>query len=171
MEIVQIKKEGYVSQILPRLYLGDIETSQDESLLRSLNIRHIINLSNEPCYIKWDGIRYEDIPIDDDKTVNLSVYFEKTAQMISDCRQRGENVLVHCVCGVSRSVSMILNYLMTEGYSLKDAYSHLREIRTKQYVLPNIGFFKQLVKQEKNIRNENTIMLSEYMNIRNTYKI
>jgi protein-tyrosine phosphatase len=172
MQLVQVKKEAYVSNILPNLYLGDIETSQDEPLLRSLNITHIINLSNENDYKKWDGIVYEDIPIDDLKTSDISVYFDKCNEMISECRSKGQNILVHCFCGVSRSVSIILNYLISkEGYSLKDAYNYLKQIRTNQYVLPNISFFKQLSKREMAVRNESTLSLSEYMKIRNEYKL
>ncbi len=168
MELVQVNKKAYVTQILPHLYLGDIETSQDEVLLRSLNISQIINLSNEPCYIKLDGIRYEDITIDDYKSTDISVYFDKCDEIISQSRKKGENILVHCVCGVSRSVSIILNYLMKEGYSLKDAFTYLKRIRTNQYVLPNIGFFKQLCKREIDLHKENTMRMSDYLSIRNT---
>ena len=165
--IVAIKKTGYVSEILTNLYLGDIETSQDESTIRRLRIKHIINLSNEEHYKKWDNISYTDIPIEDNKNVNISEYIKNCVNIIENCRQNGENILVHCFSGVSRSVSIILSYLVYKKFTLKQAFEHVKSIRINQYTLPNIGFFKQLIKYEKEINDENTMNMNDYVKLRN----
>jgi protein-tyrosine phosphatase len=168
MEIISLKKEPCVDEILPNLYLGDIETSQDEGLLKKMSICHIINLSNDPSYIKWDFIQYKDIPVDDCKHIDLSNYFDECSEMIHKCRERKQNILVHCVSGVSRSVSIILNYLLCQGFTLKDAFLHVKKLRTRQYTRPNIGFFRQLLKQELKYKHESSMSFIEY---RNEYRI
>ena len=43
--------------------------------------------------------------------------------------ETGGRVLVHCVAGVSRSVSVVLAYLVTFYCDLTQAWSHVRTIR------------------------------------------
>lgn len=168
-QIISLKRNGLVDEILPHLYLGDIETSQDKIVLEKLNIKYIINISNCESYIKWEEIEYFDINIEDSKNVDISLYFDKCREIINNVRNKGENVLVHCYCGVSRSVAIILSYLINMNMNLKDAFTHVKNIRTRQYTLPNLGFFKHLQNYEKKILNINnpTISVHEYLKIRN----
>lgn len=80
MEMIHVKKNSYVTEILPHLYLGDIETSQDE-----VSITSIINLSNEINYVKWNNIKYTDIPLED--TSSISSNFEICNAIIDEYRQ------------------------------------------------------------------------------------
>lgn len=163
MQIVPIKSTGYVDKILPHLYLGDIEVAMDESLLRELHIQWILNLSNEDSYQTYESIEYKHIPIQDSKDVDISKYFDECNDFIEYARNRGENVLVHCMSGVSRSVTIIINYLMKEGFRLRDAYMYVKTIRTRQYTCPNIGFFKQLQRREENV----SMTIRDYMDLKN----
>jgi len=55
----------------------------------------------------------------------------------------GGGVLVHCVAGVSRSVTMTCAFLIREH--LMDAYSALDMVRSaRKHAYPNNGFFEQL---------------------------
>jgi len=83
--------------------------------------------------------------------------------IIEESRKFGENILVHCMCGVSRSVTIILSYLIYTGKSLKDSLMFVKELRKNQYTQPNIGFFKQLLTFEKNKFDVNSITLNEYV--------
>eukprot|EP00455_Lapot_gusevi_P038253 TRINITY_DN4285_c0_g1_i2.p2 TRINITY_DN4285_c0_g1~~TRINITY_DN4285_c0_g1_i2.p2 ORF type:complete len:195 (-),score=0.28 TRINITY_DN4285_c0_g1_i2:270-854(-) len=65
----------------------------------------------------------------------------------------GYSVLVHCQQGVSRSATIVIAYLMkTKNWSLIEAYSHLRRIRSQ--VKPNEGFLRQLARWEKVLKGE-----------------
>jgi protein-tyrosine phosphatase len=184
--IVPRKKTGYVTLILPHLYLGDIETSQDKDVLHGLQITHIINLSNsQDNYHEWDlsqaspenisvghsptvdNICYTTIQIEDAKTANIAVHFDHCIKVIDAHINCNKNILVHCVCGVSRSVSIILSYLMYKKYTLKDAFHHVKQLRTQQYTLPNIGFFKQLIAYELQQFGENSMTMNDYIAMRN----
>lgn len=51
-------------------------------------------------------------PIRDEEEVNIAVHFMKATEFIEQAKSRNEAVLVHCHEGKSRSVSLILAYLM-----------------------------------------------------------
>jgi protein-tyrosine phosphatase len=62
---------------------------------------------------------------------------------------------------VSRSVSLVLLYLMSNNYSLKDAFNFLKSSRS-QYTKPNIGFAKQLINYENNLYGKTTMTVGDF---------
>lgn len=96
-----------------------------------------------PENIKVTYIRAGDL-----ETVHLHLWFETAAKAIHDEIINSGKVLVHCAAGVSRSVSLILAYLIKyRSMSLPDAFRFVREKRT--IVRPNRGFVQQLLEYEK----------------------
>lgn len=79
---------------------------------------------------------------DDDKT-NLLKHWDKTFRYISEAKEAGSNVLVHCKMGISRSASVVIAYAMKAyGWSFSDALDHVKTNR--QCVKPNKNFLTQL---------------------------
>lgn len=76
---------------------------------------------------------------------------------------KDKNILVHCENGVSRSITVVLAYLLKNNYTLKDALYLIKTNRTSTFTRPNSGFAKQLLKYEKNIFGVNSISLSEIL--------
>ncbi|XP_014216665.1 dual specificity protein phosphatase 22, partial [Copidosoma floridanum] len=74
---------------------------------------------------------------------NLSQYFSMCNDFIHSARLRGGNVLIHCLAGMSRSVTVAVAYIMsTTSLSWKDA---LKVVRVGRAVAnPNVGFQQQL---------------------------
>ena len=65
-----------------------------------------------------------------------------------EARQSECGVLVHCLAGISRSVTVIVAYLMHAlDLSLSDAYDHVK--RCKPDVSPNFSFMGQLMDFER----------------------
>jgi protein-tyrosine phosphatase len=157
------KQEGYITEILEGLYLGDIDVSQNKQQLKDHNIQHIINLSNVKNYVKFAEIEYIDIQIDDSSDVSISPYFQPCIEKIQKARINGEPILVHCMAGVSRSTTILLSYMIYNGYTLKNALNEMRKKRIKRYVRPNIGFMKQLLEYEWKHTKTHSIQLSEYL--------
>ncbi|KAG7299659.1 hypothetical protein JYU34_016652 [Plutella xylostella] len=90
------------------------------------------------------------VPLLDTPNSDMHPYMEKVADLIHEVVSRGEMVLVHCVAGVSRSVTLCLAYLVKwEKMTLRDAYHHMK-LRRPQ-IRPNTGFFKQLIKYEERL--------------------
>ena len=55
-----------------------------------------------------------------------------------------KNIVIHCFCGISRSVTLILAYLIKYcEFNLIKAISHIRNINP--LANPNVGFIHQLI--------------------------
>jgi len=80
----------------------------------------------------------------DDPAEPISDAFEESAAWIAQQLAAGRNVLVHCWAGVSRSVTLVLYYMITRrGFA--DADAALRAVRAlRPQANPNDGFMNQL---------------------------
>ncbi|GAB0086877.1 Dual specificity protein phosphatase [Sergentomyia squamirostris] len=97
------------------------------------------------------GIQYLQIPITDHWSQDVSVYFPTAIQFIDEARTKGAAVLVHCLAGVSRSVTVTLAYLMhARSLCLNDAFSLVRS--RKPDVSPNFHFMEQLHSFERQLK-------------------
>lgn len=74
---------------------------------------------------------------------NLTQYFSVCNDFIHAARLRDGNVLIHCLAGMSRSVTVAVAYIMSvTPLNWKDA---LKVVRTGRSVAnPNLGFQTQL---------------------------
>lgn len=79
---------------------------------------------------------------DDDKT-NLLKHWDNTYKYISQAKNAGSNVLVHCKMGISRSASVVIAYAMKAyGWTFNEALDHVKHNRN--CVKPNKNFLNQL---------------------------
>ena len=136
------------------IFLGDIVAAENRDLLMGNGIKIIISLVKEK-YKRFADFTYYDFPIDDSREEDILSIFEKTNKIL----ESNENVFVHCQNAVSRSVSIVLAYLMHRGNDLRTSLNMLQNRKT--YTKPNIGFCKQLLTYEKNIFGKNSITLQE----------
>ncbi len=68
-----------------------------------------------------------------------------------EARQKKHGVLVHCLAGISRSVTITVAYLMAEHeLSLEAAYDFVRDC--KPNISPNFNFLGQLQDFERSLR-------------------
>ncbi|KFO99930.1 Dual specificity protein phosphatase 22, partial [Calypte anna] len=75
-------------------------------------------------------------------------HFRESIKFIHECRLTGEGCLVHCLAGVSRSVTLVVAYIMTiTDFGWEDALSVVRAARS--CANPNMGFQRQLQDFEK----------------------
>ncbi|KAL0964174.1 hypothetical protein UPYG_G00320210 [Umbra pygmaea] len=139
------------NQVWPNLYIGDEKTALERPGLVKMGVTHIINaaegtwnnVSTGTDYYRDIHIVYCGIEADDSPTFNISPYFYSAANFIHQALSEPQNkVLVHCVMGRSRSVTLVLAYMMIKhGLTLVDSIGHVRKRRC---ILPNRGFLKQL---------------------------
>jgi protein-tyrosine phosphatase len=84
-------------------------------------------LKHDPSVLSW----YLYLPADDHESFNIAKYFDESFNFI-DKFIKETNVLVHCLAGVSRSVSLVIAYLMRKhDYSYKKAYCLVKSRRNK----------------------------------------
>lgn len=130
-------------EIVPNLFLGNYLVANDLEYLKVLGITHIINCSVEhPNYFS-NNFNYLYLPLHDDTSENIFIYFNKSFEFIRDCHKKNGKVLVHCHAGVSRSSTIVIAYLMKK-YK-KPFYKTLKYIQSIRGVVnPNEGFRLQL---------------------------
>ncbi|RXM29000.1 Dual specificity protein phosphatase 22 [Acipenser ruthenus] len=96
-----------------------------------------------------EEMTYLCIPAADSPSQNLTQYFKESIKFIHQCRLQKEGCLVHCLAGVSRSVTLVVAYIMTvTDLGWQDALSAVRVARA--CAGPNAGFLRQLEEFQKN---------------------
>ncbi|ELP86712.1 hypothetical protein EIN_306280 [Entamoeba invadens IP1] len=149
-----LKYAGHVfTEIVPGfLYLSSSLPVADKDFLLSYHIRRIVNVSKTIANAYPDIFEYLTIQIEDDKTEDITRYFETCFYFH---RQRPFATLVHCECGISRSPSFVIGYLVAHAQmSLKEACTLV--LSKKKNVSPNSGFFLQLIDLEESITHKKT---------------
>jgi dual specificity MAP kinase phosphatase len=111
----------------PFLFLGDMHNAYDRQDIDSNNIKYIINCTDD-IPNKYDDIIYLRIPVYDNSGEDISVYFDKAISFINEARDNDQSILVHCMAGVSRSATIVIEYLSSR----------------RPCICPNEGFFHQL---------------------------
>lgn len=136
-------------QIVPFLFLGNEENSLDLDSLERHNIRYVLNVThNLANAFEGHGLKYMKIPIEDHWSQNLASFFPQAIAFIEEARQKRVGVLVHCLAGVSRSVTVTLAYLMQKHkLPLNEAYDLVK--RRKANIAPNFNFLGQLLDFEQ----------------------
>lgn len=128
------------------LWLGDITASENFDELDKHKISHILTiLDYQPRSIDKNRT-YLHIHADDFQSTDLLTNeFEKCFQFIDKAIQQGEQVLIHCHAGVSRSATIAAMYLMRK-YCLTREQAIEKIINKRRYwiVKPNNGFIQQL---------------------------
>ncbi|KAL3505863.1 hypothetical protein ACH5RR_031245 [Cinchona calisaya] len=146
-----IRGDNIPCKIEEGLYLGSLGAAHHKHALESLNITHILTVANSlpPAYPNEFVYKIVDIP--DREDINVSQYFDECFEFIDEAKSKGGGVLVHCFVGRSRSVTVVLAYLMKKnGMSLSQALEHVRSKRP--VASPNSGFMSQLRDFEKTVK-------------------
>jgi len=135
---------------ISRLYLGDLEHARDTKTLKALGITHVLTLGNFGLDYSekfvWKHIDIEDVP-----ESNLLQHFDTCIKFIHSGREEGI-VFVHCLAGMSRSVSTIAAYLMKEtGRNVARSLQLIQRKRGR--IKPNPGFREQLETYETKVHD------------------
>ncbi|PRQ38818.1 putative phosphoric monoester hydrolase [Rosa chinensis] len=127
------KEDNIPCQIEEGLFLGSFGAANNEEELTRLNITHILTVGSAmpPAY------------------PNDFVYkhFDECFDYIEEAKRSGGSVLVHCFVGRSRSVAVVIPYLLKKhGMTLFEALDHVKSGRA--WAAPNAGFSTQLYEYE-----------------------
>ena len=139
-------------QILPHLYLGCRKVAACLPSLRENQINRVLNVtSSVPNQFQHiDGFVYKQIAVEDSHEVDMIKHLPEAFLFIEEARNRGEKVLVHCYAGMSRSVTVIIAYLMKYyHHTLESAFDFVKQ--RKQNISPNFSFMGQLFEYESDL--------------------
>jgi len=148
------------------IFIGNYNGACSLKLCRENNINAIVNLSFK-LLTKHPHIVYHEFPIGDLPSEDILSLFNRTYNIIEGHLQAGNNVLVNCNMGVSRSTTIVLAYIIKKTrMDLASALALCR--RHRACCNPNHGFIKQLKKYEKLLhKSEIKRRMSENVNIVN----
>jgi protein phosphatase slingshot len=135
---------SHICEVIPRLYLGDSHASKNKEWLKKLGITHIVNAAKELENVFPEDFKYFNADLKDEmnelllQKAGCAILFIELA-----LREPNTKVYVHCHLGRSRSVSIIIYYLMSK---YKIPYEHaFYLVRSKRRIAePNPGYEMQL---------------------------
>lgn len=148
-----------INEIISHLYISNWYTSNNKEIIQEYNIKAVITIETHKKpediinYYKENNIDFMYIDIEDDINSDISKYFDITYNFINKHLQNNENVLVHCYAGISRSSTIIINYLLRYLYENNKVSccpcKVLRNIilysqKKRPVINPNSGFINQL---------------------------
>jgi protein tyrosine/serine phosphatase len=135
--------------IINNIYIGSAYNAANYNKLKELNIKYIINVTNEITNYYPDEFEYLQIKLYDDNKKSILKYLKKAYEFMNE--KKDGNILVHCFMGASRSASVVIYYLMNtlrydndENYSFDDCLKYLKEKRL--VVNPTFRLSKDLAK-------------------------
>lgn len=143
-------------QITEHIWISDIASAFNKEKLKELGITHVFStvLGVEPIFP--DEFEYMNIPAQDISSQDLQQYFENGAAWMEEAINNGGKILVHCACGISRSASMVIAYLMqSTGRSYDETLAYVQSKRP--IIQPNRGFEEQLRVWERRTRRDDWV--------------
>jgi len=162
------------TEVLDGLFVGGYVAGEDFETLAAEGITRIIRLNStndgheiilQDQYVstspgdlrliekKKVEIHRLNIKSDDSPEYPIHRHFDKCYRYITKSLADGHSVLIHCSCGISRSIAICLMYLMRkQRVSFEDAFEYVKSKRVQAD--PNPGFIQQL-QQRKWSRDEN----------------
>lgn len=129
-----------MNHIINNVYLGCFESAENKELLMKNNIKYIFNVAvecNNSGGIKNMDIFIHKYKIYDDYDITLNI-LEDIYSNMSKIDTSDGNILVHCAHGRSRSVCIVLYYLMKNyGYSIDNSLELIKKARPIVHPSPN----------------------------------
>ena len=129
-------------KIIDGVYLGNINSVYDYEEMKKLGITHIISVV-AGFYPSDKSFNYLILNALDTENTNLSEYFEICNNYIDEVLENNNKILIHCMAGKSRSVTILCAYIIKKfGMNVENS---LKSIKYKRDIIePNQGFLKQL---------------------------
>jgi dual specificity phosphatase 12 len=144
------KMQDTMTEILPGLYVGDMNALRSPVLMCKIDAvvsalrptsRQYIETSPEVLRANRDWLF---VGVYDLSSAPIEAYFKPVYRFIRKHRLAGDSVLVHCAAGISRSITLVIYYLLRRKLA-PNAASALAMIREKRPdAQPNPGFMLKL---------------------------
>lgn len=130
-----------MNQVSENIFVGSISCLYRGHInrLKKSNISHIISLTthNEAPDMTVHQFKHLRISIIDKKGENIMKYFEQCNEFINEAVEQGNKVLVHCIAGRSRSVTIAAAYILRK--KLEDAYSEYHNTNIFQRMIHKLS--------------------------------
>jgi len=137
-----------MSLIIEHLYLSPIVVSRDLAFFKAQKISRVLIAAKNLRQHFQQLATYKQLNLSDNPQSCIIKYFVESIKFIHEALSARKNVLVHCLGGISRSVSIVIAYLMfILNISFEKALEFVKKRHSKAD--PNPGFRAQLKAFEK----------------------
>uniref|UniRef100_A0A673I569 Protein-serine/threonine phosphatase n=1 Tax=Sinocyclocheilus rhinocerous TaxID=307959 RepID=A0A673I569_9TELE len=187
-------KQRHVTNVWPRVFIGDEETATDRDVLQEMCITHILNaaapkkdlnyflgtsyvedivetVNTGSRYYRGLHINYYSLPTTDRHCSDISKYFMPAAKLIDkalDKRASKGKVLICCKQGVDHSATLFLAFLMIyHDMMVEDAIDQVIKSRR---IRPSRDFLKKLMLLNADLVNRRKLKLQDIKTGRNRKK-
>ena len=149
--------ESAAHEILPGLWLGNIQASRDLSWQSQTGIGAIFNCTKDIPFSNRNVALYR-IPLDDnlepEELRNLETWgWESVFKIAKEHKEKGQPVLVHCYAGIQRSAATVAMYLIAMFRCTADeAIMYIKRKRSVAFT-PSVNFYSSIKGFEKAFRN------------------
>jgi protein-tyrosine phosphatase len=114
--------------IIDQIAVGSYEDAINLQVLQANDITAVLDLASEVSYSLPPSILRLKIPLED-RVPMKQEYIRLAVNWLRNAAEE-RRVLVHCLAGISRSVTIVMCYLHeVQGFSLEDAYGMIRSKR------------------------------------------
>lgn len=147
-------ESDFPTHVQDTLYVGGyLCANSKDMLVGKLKISHLINCAQECISCFKEELQYMELKLDDALTQDLSVeLLDKVTLFIQTCITKKQRILVYCREGRSRSISMVIAYLMRyKHYPLDQAILYMK--KNRPLASPNLHFVAQLQAYEKYLQS------------------
>ena len=137
----------HLSEIIPNfLYVSSYNATKNKTLLEKNKITHIINCAADFCENVFESenkYTYLSFYLKDHVLENIECIFYECIKFIDSVKEKGGRVLVHCIQGISRSVTLVMAYLIYKNKLTYDKAFNIVQSK-REISSPNFGFSIQL---------------------------
>jgi len=121
-----------MTQVANGLWVGNLDEAFDKNVLKTAGITHILNVASELEFTERVGMIYDKIAVDDDSyEANIETILPCALSHIRTVIQNGGIVMVHCLEGKSRSICVVLAYMIIDcGMTLEASQAFLKSRRS-----------------------------------------
>ena len=134
--------DANMSQITKHIYIGNLSAAYHQGFIKDNYIEYMITAIWDIPTIN-ESLTSLNVNIIDVPNNDIKKHFMITNTFIETAISANKNILIHCVCGVSRSVTIVVAYLIKKlGITPKDAIDFIKSRRS--VANPNKGFLLQL---------------------------
>ena len=144
--------EFSANEIIDNIYIGNVYDAHNIDELNKNNIKNVVSAVTGFENIYDDTFNHLSLNLIDNENQNIIHYFEITYHYIdnivsknisSSSKEKKNKILIHCICGVSRSVTILIAYIIKKyNYNPTDALELVKKHRS--IANPNNNFMNQL---------------------------
>ena len=122
--------------------------------MKSEQIKNVLSIVNNPLrYPKELGIIYKVLQLEDKLSLRIIPYFKECIEFIDN----SDKILVHCSCGINRSPTFDIAYLILKTQCDFSKVYNFVKLR-RPCIEPNLGFIRQLQKFDNLLRKKNYVI-------------